>query len=52
MIEKYGDEIKLTKKEHKRFNQNKKAMPVIIDDLEEAVVAAPEAKSKSANKWE
>lgn len=36
MIERYGSEIKLTKKEQRRLEQSKQAKPVIIDDLEPA----------------
>ena len=40
MIERYGSEIKLSKKEQKRLEQNKHAKPVIIDDLEQAASTA------------
>ena len=46
MIERYGSEIKLSKKEQKRLTQSKQAKPVIIDDLESA-----SRKNSNNNKW-
>ena len=48
MIERYGSEIKLSKKEQKRLTQSKQAKPVLIDDLESATSNKP---SSNNNKW-
>jgi len=57
MVERYGSEIKLTKKEQRRLSQNKNSSKLaFIEDLDEPVVASNAQEStsrpKSASKWE